>query len=358
MESVYRILDANFNRAREGLRVVEEVARFVLSDAALASKVRELRHRLSRCQESFPAKGAALVAARDVEGDVGSGALSFRDPQTIGELAAANFKRVQEALRVLEEYARLCRVKAPFQEMRFLAYALEQEITGRLAGREEACRPVPASKPVDYTLYVITGDKFSRGRSILEVAREAISGGATVLQLREKEFSARRLVEVGRQLRELTREAGVTFIVNDRVDVALAVDADGVHLGQDDLPVEEARKILGPGKIIGVSTHSVEQALEAQRRGADYLGVGPIYETWTKEDAEAPLGPDILRRLVPMVHIPVVAIGGIKAHNAAEAVAAGADGVAVITAVVAAEDVAGAARELRRVVAEARRKRP
>ncbi|MGB9803155.1 thiamine phosphate synthase [Desulfofundulus sp.] len=359
MGELYRVLDANFNRAREGLRVVEEVARFILDDAGMTMRIRDMRHRLGIWQESFPGRGTVLVEARDVEGDVAAPAPAARgeEQNTIIQLVMANFKRVQEATRVLEEYARLLPVAAPFKDIRYAAYLVEKEMVSRLvqlgAFGSPSCQPGTCG--IDYSLYVITGDKFSRGRSILEVARAAIEGGATVLQLREKEFTARQLIDVGHQLRRLTREKGVTFIVNDRVDVALAVDADGVHLGQDDLPVGMARRILGPGKIIGISTHSVEQALEAQRQGADYIGVGPVFETHTKDDVQAPVGVDLVRQVASAVSIPKVAIGGIKAGNVEEVIAAGADGAAVITAVVAAEDVSGAARELRSRIDKARR---
>jgi thiamine-phosphate pyrophosphorylase len=359
---LYRVLDANFNRAREGLRVVEEVARFVLDDAGMTIRIRDMRHRLGILQEGFPGRGAVLVQARDVEGDVAAPAppAAGEEKTNLIQLVMANFKRVQEATRVLEEYARLLPLTAPFKEIRYAAYLVEKEMVSRLVQLDVSEAPYckPGARKVDYSLYVITGDKFSRGRPVVEVARAAIEGGATVLQLREKDFTARQLIDAGYQLRRLTREKGVTFIVNDRVDVALAVGADGVHLGQDDLPIGMARRILGPGKIIGISTHSVEQALEAQRQGADYIGVGPVYETRTKDDVQAPVGVDLVRQVASVVSIPKVAIGGIKAHNVEEVIAAGADGVAVITAVVAAEDVSGAARELRSRIDNARRYLP
>ncbi|MBE3585433.1 MAG: thiamine phosphate synthase [Thermoanaerobacter sp.] len=353
MGDFYRVLDANFNRAREGLRVVEEVARFILDDPQITMRIRKIRHRLGLLQEKLTGQGIVLVEARDVCRDVAAPAPPAAGEEKINllQLITANFKRVQEAVRVLEEYARLLPFPAPFKEIRYEVYALEQEMAGRLV------RPGTGKVPgrVDYSLYVITGDKFSRGRPLVEVVRAAIEGGATVIQLREKDFTARQLVDAGHQLRRLTREKGVTFIVNDRVDIALAVEADGVHLGQDDLPVGMARKILGPGKIIGVSTHSVEQAMEAQRQGADYIGVGPVFETRTKDDVQAPVGVDLVRQVASVVSIPKVAIGGIKAYNVEEVIAAGADGVAVITAVVAAEDISGAARELRSRIDRTRR---
>ncbi|HBT48029.1 MAG TPA: thiamine phosphate synthase [Peptococcaceae bacterium] len=210
---------------------------------------------------------------------------------------------------------------------------------------------------MDYDLYVVTSSELSCGRQTLEVVREALAGGATVIQLREKNWTARTMVEVGREIRKLTREAGAGFIVNDRLDVALAVEADGVHLGQDDLPASVARRLLGRGRILGVSVGSVDEALEAQAAGADYLGVGPIFATGSKADAGQPVGPELISALKKIVSIPLVAIGGINRENAPEVVAAGADGVAVISAVVGARDVRLAAAELLAVIRAAKERR-
>ncbi|MHB1007151.1 MAG: thiamine phosphate synthase [Chloroflexota bacterium] len=206
-------------------------------------------------------------------------------------------------------------------------------------------------------VYVVTDGALSRGRSHEQVVTEAIEGGANVIQLREKHASSRELVELGRRLRDLTREAGVLFIVNDRVDVALAVDADGVHVGQDDIPADMVRRLIGPDKVLGVSAATREEARKAKADGADYLGVGAIYATSSKDDAGAPTGPALLKQIREAVDLPLVAIGGLNIHNAAEAIAYGADGVAVIAAVVSAPDIRQATRSLKAVVDEAKAKR-
>jgi thiamine-phosphate pyrophosphorylase len=193
---------------------------------------------------------------------------------------------------------------------------------------------------------VLTDRAWSRGRDILEVAEAAIAGGATVIQLRDKTASTRLLVEEGQALRRLTRERGALLIVNDRIDVALAVDADGAHVGQDDMPAALAREMLGPARILGVSAGNLAEAEAAVAAGADYLGVGPIYATRGKDDAGAPVGPDLLAQIAARWNTPQVAIGGISVENTTDVVRAGAVGIAVITAVVNAEDVTGAAREL------------
>lgn len=210
-------------------------------------------------------------------------------------------------------------------------------------------------KQVDWSLYVLTDE--GGGHSHLEVAEAAIAGGATVIQFRDKNMDARRLYETALRLREMTREARVTFIVNDRVDVALAVDADGVHVGQQDLPAAVVRRLVGPDKIVGLSATNVKEALEAQREGAaDYLGVGPIFTfpTVIKPDASPPMGLEGLRAIVRRVSLPVVAIGGIEHDNVAEVIRTGVAGVAVVHAVAWAEDVADAARRMLALVQEAR----
>ncbi|MGC9335445.1 MAG: thiamine phosphate synthase [Anaerolineae bacterium] len=207
---------------------------------------------------------------------------------------------------------------------------------------------------VDWSVYVITDRQVAGDRPIVDVVRAAIRGGATVVQLREKTATTRQMIELGRALHELTVATGVPLVVNDRVDVALAIGAEGVHLGVDDMPVDLARRILGPGRIIGASPDTSEGARQAERDGADYLGVGDLYGTPTKGDAGRPIGLEGLARVVRAVSIPVVAIGGIRPENAGAAIEAGAAGVAVISAVLAAEDPAAAAERLGAAVRAAR----
>ncbi len=209
-------------------------------------------------------------------------------------------------------------------------------------------------KPFTFGLYVVTDSGLARGRPLVEIVAAAIRGGADAVQLREKEAPARAQLALGRRLRDLTREAGVLFIVNDRADLAVALDADGVHVGQDDLPPDVARRIVGPERIIGVSAGTLDEALAARDAGADYLGVGPIYATATKPDAGAATGPELIAAIRRRVDLPIVGIGGIGRDNAAVVLAAGADGVAVVSAVVAADDPEAAARELKERMVAAR----
>ncbi len=202
----------------------------------------------------------------------------------------------------------------------------------------------------DWRVYVITDAPHSLGRSHREIALAAIRGGATAVQLRMKDTPVREIVETAREILPLCRAAGVTLVVNDRVDVALAVEADGVHVGQDDLPAAAARALLGTTPFLGVSAATVEEAVAAWRDGADYLGVGSIYPTGTKADAGEAVGVERLQALRRAVPIPLVGIGGITAENAADVIRAGAAGVAVVAAVARAPDMVAATRRLREVV--------
>lgn len=190
-----------------------------------------------------------------------------------------------------------------------------------------------------FRLYVITGEKFHPGRPLLTVMEEALQGGADLIQLRDKKSSKKVILEKARKLRELTRKYDVPFIVNDDIDIALAVGADGIHLGQDDLPLPEARKIVGNEMIIGISTHSIEQAREAEKNGADYIGVGPIFATNSKEDVVDPVTTSYLKEVVREITIPFVAIGGIKLHNVDDVLDAGGTSISVISEVVGSNDV-------------------
>ncbi|WP_025028738.1 thiamine phosphate synthase [Caldalkalibacillus mannanilyticus] len=197
----------------------------------------------------------------------------------------------------------------------------------------------------DFHLYVITGEQFYPQQEYLAVIEEAILGGADIVQLREKNKTKKELLEMAKKLKELCSKYHVPFIVNDHIDIALAVDADGIHLGQDDLPLSEARRILGSEKIIGISTHAIEEAIEAERNGADYIGVGPIYETKSKVDVVDPVGLSYIKEVVSQTKIPFVAIGGIKLHNLDKVLEAGAQRICVISAIVGAENVKEAASQ-------------
>lgn len=207
---------------------------------------------------------------------------------------------------------------------------------------------------IDYTLYLVTDRELMSSASVEESVRQAIAGGCTVVQLREKSLSSRDFYEAARSIREITSRSGIPFIVNDRLDIALAVDADGVHVGQEDLPCGEARRIMGNGKIVGVSVSSLREALAARDAGADYLGVGAMYVTGTKADADL-TSMEELNAIRAAIDLPIVVIGGINAETIPNFRGTGIDGIAVVSAIVASADAAGAARKLRKIFVECHR---
>jgi thiamine-phosphate pyrophosphorylase len=207
---------------------------------------------------------------------------------------------------------------------------------------------------MDYGLYVVTDEQLSNGLNHPEIARRAIAGGADVIQLRDKTCDCAYLYRCAEEIRDIAREAGVPFIVNDRLDVALQIGADGVHLGQEDMPLKFARRVAPKDFIIGISAGTLQEALDAGRDGADYIGLGPIYLTASKSDAGESCGLGLLREVKSRVSIPLVAIGGIGAGNAADVIRAGADGIAVISAVVSQDDIEAAARSLKAIIRASR----
>ena len=324
MREVYRILDANFNRAREALRVAEDCGRFALNDPAITAMAKNLRSDLAEILQVMPVE--EFLVSRDTPGDIGTEISSPTETRRadLSDVVTAACKRLTEALRTIEEYGKFI---APdkvvhIERMRYNGYTLEKRILGRLRVHRRLA---------DAKLYVLVSSRLCTG-SLRETARAAIAGGAEVLQLRDKGIPDDQLLALAAEIRELTDETNRIFIVNDRPDIAAIVGADGVHLGQHDLPIAETRRLLRPGAIIGRSTHSPAQAKAAVNEGADYISVGPIFETDTK-DAGPAVGVDMLREIAQTVSLPIVAIGGIQADTAASVVEAGASLVAVCSAV-------------------------
>jgi thiamine-phosphate pyrophosphorylase len=201
-----------------------------------------------------------------------------------------------------------------------------------------------AYDPAIWRLCLVTDRHLSRGRDLTDLVAAAVRGGVTMVQLREKDCETREFLEHARALKSVLQGSGVPLIINDRVDIALAVDADGVHVGQTDMPVEVVRKLTGPNKIIGLSITNATQITRPDARAADYLGIGPLYLQTTKGNASTPLGVEGFRKLRSMTDRPVMAIGGLKAHNSREVLAAGADGLAIVSGIVSADDPEAATR--------------
>ncbi len=368
MPTVLRILDANANRAREALRVMEEAARFVLDDAALSGAIKSLRHDLAAALALCPGLAQGVLEAnRDTPGDVGVTIKTTSEGQRDDLLAVAIAagKRLSEALRVMEEYGKLlptskttpdalqpsafapplsalrsppAALSAPLsalpsplsafapslEALRYRGYELEKRLQLRLASTR--CR--------QWKLCVLISASLCPDHDWKRVAQAVIEGGGDCVQLREKELDSGELLDRAVQLVALCRPHGVSVIINDRPDIALLAGADGVHLGQTDMPVSQARKLVGRQLFLGISTHRMEHATAALQQGADYCGVGPMFTSTTKHK-DLIAGPHYLHDYVAWGRLPHLAIGGITPENLDALQAVGARGVAVSSCVCA-----------------------
>jgi thiamine-phosphate pyrophosphorylase len=326
---LWRILDANLDRAREGLRVVEEWCRFGLDDAELVALCKGLRQALGHWHHP------EFRLARDTPADVGTD-LTHAHEESRADVPAvlqANLCRVQEALRALEEYGKVYdpAMGAACKQMRYQVYTLESKLLN-----QTRLQRLKQSK-----LYLVTTPL----DALTETVEAALKGGVRLVQYRDKDAEDPVRYEQARGLRSLCHQYNALFIVNDRVDLALAVDADGVHLGQQDLPVAVARQLLGSHRIIGRSTTNPEELTRALQEGVDYIGVGPVYATPTKTD-KAVAGLDYVRYGAAHSTLPWFAIGGIDEQNVSEVIGAGAERVAIVRAIMKAADPAQAAQRL------------
>lgn len=349
-EKIYRIIDANLNRSAEGLRVIEDLMRFAFNRPDLSASVRNLRHEIRKASGSMFDSG---ILSRDSQNDPGlavSQASKNDDKASIRDLVIGNFKRVQEGLRSLEENSKVAghyEVSKVFESCRYESYTLEKKMMELIIA--ESRRSI-----LDTDIYCITAHEHSNGRSNTEVVKELLESGIKLVQYREKDKTLRQKFYECKEIRQMTRDFGARFIVNDDIELAVMVGADGVHIGQDDFPVSEVRKIVGDGVAIGLSTHSPEQAVEAVKAGVDYIGVGPIFKTYTKKDVVDPVGFDYLEYVACNIKIPFVAIGGIKAHNLGDVVKKGASCVALVTEIVGAESIGKKIAELREIINQAK----
>ncbi len=330
MVKVYRILDANVNRAAEGIRVVEDICRFDYEDEKLTKKLRDMRHLVRKNLKDIDHH---LLKNRDSSHDIGKKITTqskIDKKENRAQIITANFKRALEAIRVIEEILKtvdgMYEIGKEYEDIRYRLYYLEKEVM--LLSRK---------KNISKGIYGITFEKFSNGKSNTEVVEEMIKAGIKTVQYREKDKSFKQMYKEAKIIREMTKKAGVTLIINDHIELALMIEADGVHVGQDDWPVKKVRELVGDDMIIGLSTHSKEQALEAVKLGVDYIGVGPIYDTNTKDYAT--VGIEYLEFVAKNIDIPFVAIGGIKEHNIEEVKNAGAKIIALVTEITEAKDI-------------------
>ena len=314
--AIYRILDANLDRAREGLRIVEEWCRFALNNSTYSNECKEMRSLLAQWHHP------QLRRARNTPEDVGT---QLSNPQeevrhSIEDVLVANLCRIQEALRVLEEYGKLYHPEmgVTFKQMRYRVYTLESNLMGNS----------PHQQLQDAYLYLVT----SPSEDLFSVVESALQGGLNLVQYRDKNADNKVRFQYAQKLCQLCHNYNALFIVNDHVDLALVVDADGVHLGQQDLPISGARNLLGTQKIIGRSTTNPEEMKEALAGGADYIGVGPVFATPTKPDKKA-CGFDYIAHVLANCPIPWFAIGGIDTNNIHDVISAGVQRVAVVRAI-------------------------
>jgi thiamine-phosphate pyrophosphorylase len=320
---------------------MEDYARFALDDAGLSGHAKRIRHGLASALAD--AGLADAIRARAIVADVGREVQTpqeYERTHTTDVVIAAG-KRLSEALRVIEEYGKTVspELGRAVEVLRYDGYELERRLRIRLG---------PAGRFHDVRLYVLLTESVCRG-DWFETAAAAIAGGADCIQLREKALTDRAWLERARRLVDLCHEHGVLFVANDRADLAVACGADGLHVGQDDLAVSDARRVLGPRPLVGVSTHTVPQAEAAIAMAPDYIAVGPMFASTTKPQDVVP-GPALAREVARRTSLPIVAIGGITPDNASEVVDAGARCICVCSAVISQPDVAAAARALRSAI--------
>ncbi len=328
-KAALQVLDANFNRATEGVRVCEDFLRFYIKLPDVAKQLKSLRHDIVAAKKLLPAD--SLLQGRDVASD----ANKFVDVKgekkrtDVSAVFNANLHRATEAVRSLEEYAKLFDVyKAnnPFQKIRFKLYEIEKSVAVTITRSAKLAK-------MQNSLYAIVDSSFIKNdKDYITITREFIAGGADIIQLRMKHASKNKFLKIADEFVSLCKRSKVLAIINDNIDIALLTDADGVHLGQDDLPYTAARKVMGSDKIIGVSTHSVMQYKAALKDGCDYIALGPVFDTTSKHAELLPgIGLDVIAKVPKSDTVPVVAIGGIDMDSVVEVLQADYDSIACIS---------------------------
>lgn len=339
-----RCMDASGNRLSEGLRVLEDQCRFTLGLGRQGARIKDLRH---RCLRTLQPLTPYLLRSRDTGADSGWAGSSSSDRETgssLIDLMTANFKRCEEACRTLFETGKvlqqlsenpaspLCETDfRDFESLRREIYNLEKEILTLLQNSHRA-------DPLPDGLYCLTHREVSAGRGNIATARMMLEGGAKILQYREKDLEGRQRYAEALEIRRMARDYGCRFYVNDYAELALMVEADGIHIGQDDYDPHLLRKFLGDSMVIGLSTHSPEQMRKAHELPVDYLGVGPIFATKTKKNVCPPVGFEYLEYAAAHSALPFVAIGGIKKHNIRDVLERGARCTALVTEITGADD--------------------
>jgi thiamine-phosphate pyrophosphorylase len=354
--SVFRILDAAINRAGEGVRVVEDYVRMVVGDAHLSEQLKQLRHDVTDAVATIDP--VQRIAARDSVGDVGRtieteseyrrdvpGDQAEASAKLSGGMIQANLARAQQALRTIEEFTKSIDpdVSRSVEQLRYRSYTIEKAVLTTVVSQQNLA---------DSNLYDLIdggGMTSTDDSNLMNLVNQLIEAEVDLIQLRDQTLTDRQRVEAGRAISNLTRGSNTRFIMNDRADLALAANADGVHLGQDDLKVADARRIVGAAKMIGVSTHSIEQARQAVLDGANYIGVGPVFASQTKQ-FDSHVGLELVAAVAGEVQLPSFAIGGISLDNITDVVGAGLSRVAVSAAIAKVEKPGEAARKFKQAL--------
>ncbi len=332
-----RAIDANLNRVGEGLRVVEDICRFIMSNGGSQQRLKTMRHRL----RTFTS-GKKYIKHRNSVEDVGiaaEGKMEYHRRDT-GDLLQANFKRVQEGLRALEELFKLedPTVSKTMKEMRYESYDMERSLWARIE-----------KKKLRKGLYLVLTEPPGGYEALTEMA---VKAGIPAVQLRYKGDDEKMLFSLAKNMREITRNSNTLFIVNDRPDIALMAEADGVHVGQEDLPVKDIRRLIGPEMLLGLSTHNIDQVLQSNDEPVDYIGFGPIYTTNSKDKPDPVTGSEMLMKAGRIARHPIVAIGGLTTERIGRLDPHTYNNVAVIRAVTLAEDPLHAMKAIHKGVTE------
>lgn len=341
-DSIGRLIDANLNRLREGLRVVEDTFRFIGNDDKITQQFRKLRHKVTYVTSNLPPNIFSGVHSRNVAKDVGPALeeKELRYRQDVKHIIRANLKRSQESARVIEEYLKLCHRDTPFRQIRYRLYDLEKKVLEHplvlnMSNRVHSDLVKTFIRDESGGLYGIIDYQYLRSakRDCRVAVEQVVCGGCRLIQFRAKGLDKRTLVRLAKEICLIVHKEGGKMIINDWPEIALKCDADGVHLGCDDCSISKARRILGQGRIIGRTCRDLEQGRKAINEGSDYLSFGPVFPTRTKKIEISPIGTKVLAKARDAFDIPVVAIGGINVRNLTGVFQNGADAVAMISGI-------------------------
>ncbi len=325
-----RIADANINRACEGLRVIEDFFRLFYNNSQLSEKIKDIRHKIRKIGEE-----KNYLYYRNSKSDIGKDFKYDKISENNSFVLKKNFKRVQESLRVLEELLKTENIEfvKEIKKFRFEIYEIEKLFYSK---KEKFKKIISKNKPI---LYGIIDKRFSQFNHI-EIAENMLSAGIKIIQLREKELNDKDFLKIACKIKEMCNDNDAIFIINDRVDIAILSEADGVHLGQNDIEIEKARMLFGEDKIYGLSTHNLEQVEIAEKISPDYIGFGPIFETKSKENPDPVVGIELLQKVKKLYkNIPIVAIGGINLKNIKDVICCKPEMICVMSGIISQKNI-------------------